>query len=134
MQEIVRNYLALPDTGNTGKGMVAGGSLSPLLAALYLLPLDTAMDEMQNKDGILYRRFMDDFVILAPTSWKLRKAIQRVHAVLKTLGLTLYKEKRFIGKSAKGSDFSWLPNSSRSQTASIWRMYSVHEGTCPPAL
>ena len=63
--ELVSDYLSLPDTGGTGKGMVAGGSISPLLGALYLHPLDEAMLEWERKGRILYRRFMDDFVILA---------------------------------------------------------------------
>jgi hypothetical protein len=40
LQSIVRQYLEVPDINHSGIGMVAGGSLSPLLGALYLLPLD----------------------------------------------------------------------------------------------
>jgi hypothetical protein len=32
----VQEYLAVPDVRSTGRGMVAGGSLSPLLGAIYL--------------------------------------------------------------------------------------------------
>jgi len=38
-QDIVQQYLALPDRRNSGKGMIAGGSLSPLLGAVMLTPL-----------------------------------------------------------------------------------------------
>ena len=37
-----------------------------LPAALYLLPLDVAFQESIAEGSILYRRFMDDFVILDP--------------------------------------------------------------------
>jgi hypothetical protein len=67
--ELVSDYLSLSDTG---------GSISPLLGALYLHPLDEAMLEWERKGRILYRRFMDDFVILASSRRALRKAIRKV--------------------------------------------------------
>jgi len=39
-QDIVQQYLALPDRRNSDKGMIAGGSLLPLLGAVMLTPLD----------------------------------------------------------------------------------------------
>lgn len=43
--------------------------LSPLMGALYLKPLDDATA------GLFYARFMDDWVILTTTRWKLRAAV-----------------------------------------------------------
>ena len=43
-RKLIAAYLALPDTRGTGRGMVAGGGLSPLLGALYLTPLDRRME------------------------------------------------------------------------------------------
>ena len=40
---IVSEYFSLPDHNKSGKGMVAGGALSPLIGALYLMPLDKLM-------------------------------------------------------------------------------------------
>ena len=40
---IVQQYLALPDRRNTGKGMIASGSLSTLLGAVTLTSLDRVM-------------------------------------------------------------------------------------------
>lgn len=40
--------------------MVAGAALSPLLGALYLTPLDHAVEELEWRAGNRYRRFMDD--------------------------------------------------------------------------
>ncbi len=85
--------------------MVAGGSISPLLGALYLHPLDEAMLEWERKGRILYRRFMDDFVILASSRHVLRKAIRKVHEVLYSLMLVLHPVKRFIGRTVKSFDF-----------------------------
>ena len=41
-QRVITDYLALPDTRNTSRGMVASGGLSPLLGALYLTVRPTA--------------------------------------------------------------------------------------------
>ena len=63
---LVQDYLSLPDTKLTGCGMVAGGSISPLLGAVYLTPLDRAMEKLQPSHDIRYQRFMDDYLIFAP--------------------------------------------------------------------
>ena len=102
---LVGEYLELPDASGTGKGMVAGGAISPLLGALYLHPLDMAMEEIERNGRILYRRFMDDFMILAESRRQLRRAIRTVHRVLADLQLTLHPMKRFIGRTSKGFDF-----------------------------
>jgi retron-type reverse transcriptase len=55
------------------RGISLGSPLSPLMAALYLQPLDDAMHD----SGLFYARFMDDYVALAPTRWALRHALQQ---------------------------------------------------------
>ena len=104
LQTTVEEYLGLPDRDRTGVGMTAGGALSPLLGAVYLTPLDRAMEALEHL-GIGYRRFMDDFVILAPTRHKLRAAIKVVYAVLDDLKRRVHPGKRFIGRTARGFDF-----------------------------
>ncbi len=47
------------------RGIPLGCPLSPLVGALYLKALDDRMAET----GLFYARFMDDWVILAPTRW-----------------------------------------------------------------
>jgi RNA-directed DNA polymerase len=54
------------------RGISLGCPLSPLMGALYLKRLDDRMAET----GLFYARFMDDWVVLAPTRWKLRRAIK----------------------------------------------------------
>jgi len=103
---LVRDYLALPDTRGTGKGLTASGSLSPLLGALYLAPLDHAMGERMKRGQLVsYVRYMDDFVLLARTRWQLRRAIAEFQGILQGLGLRTHREKRFIGLATKGFDF-----------------------------
>ena len=43
---VVADYLRLPDRHRSGLGMTAGGSLSALLAAVMLIPLDEAMNRL----------------------------------------------------------------------------------------
>jgi RNA-directed DNA polymerase len=107
---IVSEYLSLPDQNNSGKGMVAGGAISPLIGALYLMPLDKLMEDLQATIGIRYQRYMDDYVIFAPTRHKLRKAIKLMYAMLDDLKVEVHPKKRFIGTTRRGFDFLgyWL--------------------------
>lgn len=82
-------------------GIPLGCSLSPLMAALYLDRLDRSMESLETK-GIFYVRFMDDWVILAPTRAKFRLAIRIVNEVLAALGLEKHPDKTFIGKLSRG--------------------------------
>ena len=111
--DIVSSYLSVPDSFDTGKGLVAGGSISPYIGAIYLAPLDRVMEDCQSRHGIKYQRFMDDFVIFASSRHKLRKAIKQMHWVLGDLKIGLHPKKRFIGATIRGFDFLgyWLePN------------------------
>ena len=107
---IVSEYLSHPDHRNTGKGMVAGGAISPLIGALYLTPLDKLMEDLRVTTGIRYQRYMDDYVIFAPTRHKLRKAIKKMYAVLDDLKVKVHPKKRFIGTTRRRFDFLgyWL--------------------------
>jgi RNA-directed DNA polymerase len=100
--ELVSDYLSLPDMKFTGCGMVAGGSISPLLGAVYLTPLDRAMER---RHDIRYQRFMDDYLIFAPTRHKLKAALRCMYLVLEQLKLTVHPDKRYIGKTHRGFDF-----------------------------
>lgn len=75
--------------------------MSPLLGAIALLPLDRAMQKLP----VFYRRYMDDWVIIAPSRWKLKRAIKTMHQVLATLKLCLHPDKTSIGRTDKGFDF-----------------------------
>jgi len=82
------------------QGIPMGCPLSPLMAALYLKPLD---DEMK-KHGF-YIRFMDDWVIMVKTKHQLRKIIKLTHTILSSLKLKMHPDKTFLGCIKKGFDF-----------------------------
>jgi hypothetical protein len=88
--------LALPDKRNSGTGMIAGGSLSPLLGAVMLTPLDKTMEAEICAGYIWYIRYMDDFVLLVKTHHQFRKAIKQVHTVMRQLILTLHKKTKML--------------------------------------
>jgi hypothetical protein len=83
------------------RGISLGCPLSPLLGALYLKLLDERVEET----GLTYARFMDDWVILAPTRWKLREAIRLVNQTLAELHVEQHPDKTFIGRISRGFDF-----------------------------
>ncbi|MEG4230791.1 reverse transcriptase domain-containing protein [Microcoleus sp. Pol11C3] len=70
--------------------------MSPLMGALYLKPLDDRMADF----GCFYVCFMDDLVVLAPTRWRLRKAIKAVNEVMADLRVEQHPDKTFIGRIA----------------------------------
>ena len=48
---------------------------------------------------------MDDVIVLAPTRWKLRRAVKIVNRVLTDLRLEKATEKTLIGRVERGFDF-----------------------------
>ena len=104
--DLVRQYLArfVSDGGeyvDITQGISLGCPLSPLMGALYLKPLDDRMAAL----GCFYVRFMDDWVVLTPTRWKLRRAIRAVNEVMAALRVVQHPDKTFIGRVARGFDF-----------------------------
>ncbi|NEO81684.1 reverse transcriptase domain-containing protein [Moorena sp. SIO4G3] len=83
------------------KGISKRCPISPLIGALFLKPLDDRMAQL----GCFYVRYMDDWVILAPIRWKLRKAIKATNEVMNELKVLKHPEKTFIGRIASGFDF-----------------------------
>jgi len=82
-------------------GIPLGCSLSPLMGAVYLDELDRAMEQC----GLFYARFMDDWVVMAPGRWKLRKAIRTVNMIMNRLRVEQHPDKTFIGRVSRGFDF-----------------------------
>jgi len=71
------------------------------MGALFLDGLDKRMEAL----GLFYVRFMDDWVILAPTRWKLRRAVQVVNETLAQLKVEQHPDKTFIGPTERGFAF-----------------------------
>lgn len=84
------------------KGIPKRSPLSPLLAAIALLPLDQAMDQNPH---IFYARFVDDWVVLTKSKSMLRKMIIKTHAILNDLHLDMHPLKTYIGNIEKGFNF-----------------------------
>ena len=78
-----------------------GCPLSPWIVALYLIELDQAMASLP----VVYRRFMDDWVILAKTRWQLKKAIRIMNQILNRLKLEKHPDKTSIGRTQQGFQF-----------------------------
>ena len=62
-------------------------------------------EQMAGDTRYLYRRYMDDVIILAKTRWHLRKAVRTVNQHFKQLKVAQAPDKTFIGKISKGFDF-----------------------------
>jgi hypothetical protein len=83
------------------RGISLGCPLSPLMGALYL----KLLDERVEATVLAHARFMDDWVILAPTRWKLREAIRLVNQTLAELHVEQHPDETFIGRISRGFEF-----------------------------
>ena len=104
--DLIRRYVrrTIYDGGlyeDVERGISLGCPLSPLMGAFYL----KLLDERVEKTGLAYARFMDDWVILAPSRWKLRAAIRLVNETLAELHVEQHPDKTFIGRISRGFDF-----------------------------
>ena len=89
----------------SARGTPQGGVISPLLANLYLDPLDHLMAQR----GWEMVRYADDFVILCRTRAEAEEALAAVRAWVSEVGLQLHPEKtRVTDASQKGGGFDFL--------------------------
>ena len=85
-------------------GIPKGGSLSPVLRALYLSSLDRAMEQWMKRGDCFYARFQDDIIVMAGKRHVLRRMQRDTYRILEHLKLGLRPEKTFIGRAHKGFD------------------------------
>jgi RNA-directed DNA polymerase len=86
-------------------GTPQGAVLSPLLANLYLHPLDVLME----RNGYRMVRYADDFVILRASEAEASAALRDVTAWVNANGLTLHPDKTRIGDCRQpGQGFEFL--------------------------
>jgi RNA-directed DNA polymerase len=86
------------------KGTPQGAVISPLLANLYLNPLDHLMA----RKGWEMVRFADDFVVCARTEREARAALEEIAAWVQAASLTLHPVKTRIVNAADKGGFDFL--------------------------
>jgi len=100
-QDIMKDMERWRPTTGTPQGAV----ISPLLANIYLHPLDLLMEE----SGYRMVRYADDFVILCRTEDEALAAFRQIEAWVTANGLTLHPDKTRIGDSRQpGQGFDFL--------------------------
>jgi RNA-directed DNA polymerase len=88
----------------TESGTPQGGVISPLLANIYLNPLDHQMAQV----GWEMVRYADDFVILCRTQAEAQTALAAVSAWVSEAGLTLHPEKTRVVDASEPGGFDFL--------------------------
>lgn len=99
-QDIVKGMERWTPTGGTPQGAV----ISPLLANIYLHPLDVVLAAK----GYRMVRYADDFVVLCKTADEAQAALTEVKNWVRTAGLTLHPDKTHVGdcrEAGQGFDF-----------------------------
>ena len=79
------------------QGIPRGSSISPLLGAIYLTPLDHAIA----KHKVNYLRYMDDWILVADSRWKLRKSIRSMNQVLAQLFVAKHPQQNLLWSCRK---------------------------------
>jgi len=88
----------------TERGTPQGGVISPLLANVYLNPLD----QLMVKAGWAMVRYADDFVILCRSEAEAQTAMAAVRIWVNEAGLTLHPEKTRIVNATQPGGFDFL--------------------------
>jgi len=88
----------------TPQGTPQGSGISPLLANIYLNPLDHQMSQA-NKEIV---RYADDFVICCRTEAEAQEALAKVAVFAEAAGLKLHPEKTRIVNAAQKGGFDFL--------------------------
>jgi RNA-directed DNA polymerase len=100
-QDIMKGMASWQPTTGTPQGAV----ISPLLANIYLHPLDLLMEQ----GGHRMVRYADDFVILCRTQDEAQAALRHIEAWVTANGLTLHPDKTRVGDSRQpGQGFEFL--------------------------
>lgn len=99
-QDVMKGLERWTPTAGTPQGAV----ISPLLANIYLHPLD----ERMAAQGYRMVRYADDFVVLCRTADEARQALAEIRAWVEGNGLTLHPDKTRVGdclETGQGFDF-----------------------------
>jgi len=85
-------------------GTPQGAVISPLLANIYLNPLDHLMEDK----GFNMIRYADDFVVLCTTKAKARKALKVINDWVRKAGLKLHPDKTKLVDATTRGGFDFL--------------------------
>jgi RNA-directed DNA polymerase len=100
-QDIIQGMKRWTPTGGTPQGAV----VSPLLANIYLHPLDRQMKQQ----GYRMVRYADDFVVLCRTAQRAQAALEEVKSWVEQNGLRLNADKTHVGDCRQaGQGFEFL--------------------------
>ena len=100
-QDVVQEMSRWTPTGGTPQGAV----ISPLLANIYLHPLDAHMTQR----GYAMVRYADDFVVLCRSAEQAQQALSEITAWVQANGLVLHPDKTHIGDCRiPGQGFEFL--------------------------
>jgi RNA-directed DNA polymerase len=100
-QDIIQGMKRWTPTGGTPQGAV----VSPLLANIYLHPLDRQMKQQ----GYRMVRYADDFVVLCRTAQRAQAALEEVKSWVEQNGLGLNADKTHVGDCRQaGQGFEFL--------------------------
>ena len=100
-QDIVQGMERWTPTGGTPQGAV----ISPLLANIYLHPLDCRIKQR----GYRMVRYADDFVVLCQTAQQAQAALEEVRSWVEQNGLSLSADKTHVGDCRQeGQGFEFL--------------------------
>ena len=108
--ELIERFLkqGVMETGKGGSptetGTPQGAVLSPLLANIYLNPLDHLMAQ----NGYEMVRYADDFVILCESQEKAEQALSRVRQWVEGAGLVLHPTKTRLVDASQRGGFDFL--------------------------
>ena len=107
--ELLRAYLrqSVMETAkdwSPEEGTPQGAVISPLLANIYLNPLDQWMS--RREEGMV--RYADDFVLLCESQAKAEGTLEQVRRWMNEAGLTLHPEKTRIVDATKPGGFDFL--------------------------
>jgi RNA-directed DNA polymerase len=100
-QDIVKGMERWTPSGGTPQGAV----ISPLLANIYLHPLDCSIKQK----GYRMVRYADDFVVLCQTAQQAQAALEEVRSWVEQNGLSLSADKTHLGDCRQqGQGFEFL--------------------------
>jgi RNA-directed DNA polymerase len=108
--DLIRGWLAQDILGEMGRWTPTGGTpqgavISPLLANIYLHPLD---EQMTNR-GCRMVRYADDFVVLCRSQEEAETALAAIQSWVTANGLTLHPDKTRVGDCrVPGQGFDFL--------------------------